>query len=207
MSIPPGKPSTNPSSRRRLPRFVRRLLRRAGASEGLAIRHLRAEDLPRFFYPEDLALGEKWLGLQQRGQMHVAVAEIDGVAVGRSCLLYNPKGDPPNAYAFASTVSAEWRSRGVGSALVAYHERVARSRGMYHFSSHTAKDNPRAAAWRERMGYRRVGEEMIHWEEIDGRQMEILCWKFERAFTPPTSYRIRRWMGSGLTKLRRRLAV
>jgi ribosomal protein S18 acetylase RimI-like enzyme len=207
VSIPPDKRSTKPSPRRPSLRFLRRLLGRAGAPEGLAIRHLRAEDLPRFFYPEDLALGEKWLGLQERGEMHVAVAEIDGVAVGRSCLLYNTKGDPPNAYAFASTVSAEWRSRGVGSALATYHERVARSRGMYHLSSHTAKDNPRAAAWRERMGYRRVGEEMIHWEEVDGQQVERLCWKFERVFTPPASYRIRRWMRTRLTNLRRRLGV
>jgi ribosomal protein S18 acetylase RimI-like enzyme len=177
VSIPPGK-------------------RRAGASDGLVIRKLRAEDLPRFFYPADLPLGEKWLGQQERGEMYVAVAEIDGVAVGRSCLLYNFKGDPPNAYSFASTVSAEWQSRGIGSAIIAHHERVAQSRGMYQMSSHTATDNPRAAAWRDRMGYRRVGEETIQWDEIDGRHVESRSWRFERSFTPPISYRIRGWARS-----------
>ena len=186
---------------------MRRLLGTAGGPDGLAIRKLRAEDLPRFFYPEDLALGEKWLGQQERGELYVAVAEVDGVAVGRSCLLYNYKGDPPSAYVFATTVSAEWRSRGIGSALIAHNERVAHSRGMYHLSSHTGKDNPRAAAWRERMGYRRVREETIHWEEIDGRHVESLCWRFERSFTPPASYRIQRWVRSRASKLRRRLAA
>lgn len=168
---------------------------------------LRAEDLPRFFYPADLALGERWLGQQERGEMYVAIAEIDGAAVGRSCLLYNLKGDPPNGYMFASSVSVEWRSRGIGSALIAHNERVARSLGMYHLSSHTAKDNPRAAAWRERMGYRRVGEETVQWEEVDGRHVEHLCWKFERTFTPPTSHRIRQWVRTNVSKWRRWLAV
>jgi ribosomal protein S18 acetylase RimI-like enzyme len=207
VSIPPSKPATKPSSRRRAPRFLRRLLGPAGAPDGLAIRKLRAEDLPRFFYPADLPLGEKWLRLQERGEMYVAVAELDGAAVGRSCLLYNHKADPPNAYAFASSVSAEWRSRGIGSALVAHNERVARSRGMYHLCSHTAKDNARAAAWRERMGYRRVGDETIHWKEVDGRQVESLCWKFERTFTPPTSHRIRHWVRTRVLKWRRWLVV
>ena len=128
--------------------------------------------------------------------MYVAVAEIDGVAVGRSCLMYNYMGDPPNAYSFASTVTPVWRSRGIGSALIAHNERVARSRGMYHISGHTGKNNPRAASWRERMGYRRVCEETIHWTEADGRRVESLSWRFERMFTPPASYRIRRWMRS-----------
>jgi GNAT superfamily N-acetyltransferase len=207
VSIPASKPSAKSSYLRRAPRFLRRLLGPAGAPDGLAIRKLSAEDLPRFFYPADLALGEEWLRLQERDEMYVAVAEIDGVAVGRSCLLCNYKGDPPNAYSFASSVSAEWRSSGIGSALVAHNERVARSRGMYHISAHTAKHNPRAADWRERMGYRRVGEETIRWEEVDGRHVESLCWKFERTFTPPTSHRIRQWVRIRMSKWRRWLVV
>jgi ribosomal protein S18 acetylase RimI-like enzyme len=202
MSIPPGKPSTNSSYRRRAPRFLRRLLGLARGPDGLAIRKLRTDDLPRFFYPADLTLGERWLGQQECGEMYVAVAEVDGVAVGRSCILYNYNGDPPNAYAFAASVSPEWHSRGIGSALVDHSERVARSRGMYNISEHTAKSNPRAAAWWEQMGYRRVGEETIHWKEVDGRNVESLCWKFERTFTPPTLHRIRRWVRIRVLKWR-----
>ena len=139
--------------------------------------------------------------------MSVAVAEIDGEAVGRSCLMYNYLGDPPNAYSFASSVSPQWRSRGIGSALIAHLEREARSRGMYHISAHTAKTNPRAASWRERMGYRRVGEETIHWTEPDGRHIESLSWKFERSFRPPASYRIRKWVRTRVRRLRRRVAA
>lgn len=207
MSIPPSTPSAAPSHRRRAPRFLRRLLNPAGGPDGLAIRKLRAEDLPRFFYPADLPLGEKWLRLQERDEMYVAVAEIDGAAVGRSCLLLNSRSDPPKAYTLASSVAAEWRSRGIGTALIAHNERVAHSRGMYHLSSHTRKDNPRAAAWRERMGYRCVGEETIHWEDVDGRHVESLCWKFERTFTPPALHRIRQWFRISLSKWRRWLVV
>ena len=139
--------------------------------------------------------------------MSVAVAEIDGEAVGRSCLMYNYLGDPPNAYSFASSVSPQWRSRGIGSALIAYLEHEARSRGMYYISAHTAKTNPRAASWRERMGYRRVGEETIHWTEADGRRIESLSWKFERSFRPPSSYRIRKWVRTRVRRLRRRVAA
>lgn len=207
MSIPASKPSAKPGHLRRFPRFLRRMLGPAGGPDGLAIRKLRAEDLPRFFHPAELPLGQRWLGLQERNQMYVAVAEIDGVAVGRSCLLYNYRRDPPGAYMFASSVSADWRSRGIGSALIAHNERVASSRGMYYVSSHTAKDNLRAASWRERMGYRRVGEETIHWTEVDGRCVERLCWRFERTLTPPASRRIRQSVGIRVSKLGRWLVA
>ncbi|MEO8576505.1 MAG: GNAT family N-acetyltransferase [Gemmatimonadales bacterium] len=184
-------------------RFLRRLLGRADIPDGLVIRKLRADDLPRLF-SADLPLGETWLNSQERGEMYVAVAEVDGVAMGRSCLLYNFKGDPPNAYSFASTVSPECQSRGIGSFLVSHNERVARSRGMYHIAAHAAKENPRSAAWREKMGYRRMGEETIHWEGADGHH-ESVSWRFERAFTPPASYRIRRWIRTRMSKVRRKL--
>ena len=173
--------------------------------DGLAIRKLRAEDLPRFFKPAELGLGEKWLAIQERGEMYVAVAEVDGVAVGRSCVQYNYKGDPPNAYTFATTVSSEWQSRGIGSALAVHNERVACSRGMYRMVAHTGKQNPRAAAWRERLGYRSVREETIRWTELDGRQVESLCWRFERTITPSASHWIRRWVRLELSKWRRRV--
>ena len=207
MSIPESEPSTKPKRHRRARRFLRRLLGPANVPDGLAIRKLRAEDLPRFFKPVDMANGKKWLGLQERNFMYVAVAEIDGVAAGRSCLLYNYMGDPPNAYSFASTVTPAWRSRGIGSALIAHNERVARSRGMYHIYGHTGKHNPRAASWRERMGYRRVREETINWIEADGRRVESLSWRFERTFTTPTSYRIRQWVRKRVSRLRRRIGA
>ena len=190
----------------RAPRFLRRLLGHPAAQDRVAIRKLRAEDLPRFFSPANLAQGEKWLALQDRDEMYVAVAEIDGVAVGRSCLLYNFKGDPPNAYSFASSVSAEWQSRGIGSFLVAHNESVARSRGMYRIDAHAEKHNTRSAAWRKKMGYRLVGEETIHWDEADGHH-EAVSWKFEHSFTPPLSYRMRRWVRKKESHWRRRLGA
>jgi GNAT superfamily N-acetyltransferase len=165
----------------RIARHIRRVLRPwRRVPEGLTIRKLRADDLPKLFGPSERALGEQWLALQEDGKMYVAVAEVDGAAVGRSCLLYNHAGDPPNAYSFASAVRAEWRSRGIGTAIIAHNEQVARSQRLYHIFSRTAKHNPRAASWQERMGYSRVGEEHIRWEEVDGRQVESHVWRFER---------------------------
>ena len=180
------------------------IIKRKQPADSVVIRKLRAGDIARFFDPGDRPLGEKWLGLQERDEMYVAVAEIDGAAIGRSSLLYNFKGDPPNAYSFASSVSAEWRSHGIGSALVRHLEGVARSRGMYLVVAHAAHDNPRSALWREQMGYRRMREETIQWDEPDGRHIEMVSWRFERTFTPPASYRVRRWVKKKLSNLRRR---
>jgi GNAT superfamily N-acetyltransferase len=179
--------------------------RPAGGPDGLAIRKLRHEDLERFFKPADIANGRKWLQLQDRNFMYVAVAEVHGVAVGRSCLMYNYMGDPPNAYSFASSVSPQWRSRGIGTAMIEHVEREARARGMYRITAHTATTNPRAAKWRERMGYRRVCEENIHWTEADGRRVDSLSWKFERSFPAPASYRFKRWVRRRVSSLRRRI--
>jgi GNAT superfamily N-acetyltransferase len=172
--------------------------------DGLVIRQLRAEDVPRFFTDGYQALGEKWLGLQEQEEMYVAVAEIDGVPVGRSCLQYHFKADPPNAYSFATSVFPAWQSRGIGSFLVAHNEEVARSRGMYRISAHSGKDNPRSAAWREKMGYQLVAEETIYWDDAGGHH-ELPSWKFEHTFTPPLSYRVRRWVRKKMSKWRRRL--
>jgi GNAT superfamily N-acetyltransferase len=182
-------------------RAMRSLLVRRRVPDGLSIRKLRAEDLPRYFEAADMPTGQKWLGLQERNWLYVAVAEIDGAAVGRSCLMYNHMGDPPNAYSFASSVHAEWRSRGIGTAIMEHNERIARSRGLYLVTAHTAIDNPRARTWRERMGYRCTGEETINWTEPDGTRIDQVSWKFERTFGTPISYRIRKW----IRRARRRL--
>jgi ribosomal protein S18 acetylase RimI-like enzyme len=174
-------------------------------SDGLVIRKLRAADLPMFFEPAQLANGEKWLGLQERDWMYVAVAEVNGEAVGKTCLMFNFMGDPPNAYSFASAVRPEWRSQGIGSALVAHTERVARSRGLFRITAHTATTNPRAASWRERMGYRRIGEETIHWTEPDGTRVDSPSWMYERMFAIPASHRVRRWVRKRLPRWRKRL--
>jgi ribosomal protein S18 acetylase RimI-like enzyme len=186
-------------------RRLRRIFGPARQPDGLSIRKLRAADLPRFFQPVDQPLGLKWLGLQERDLIYVAVAEIDGMAVGRSCLQYNPLSDPPSAYMFGSSVSADWRSRGIGSALIAHNESVACSRGMYHVAAHTSTHNTGAAAWRERMGYRRVREEKVEWDEPDGRHLESVCWRYERTLTPSISQKLMNSVMVRLSKLRARI--
>lgn len=187
--------------------MLRRLLGQAEAQDGLVVRKLRAEDVSRFFKAADLPLAEKWLGQQARDEMYVAVAELDGEAVGRSCLLYNFKADPPNAYMFATSVGDKWQHRGIGSALAAHNEGIARSRGLYHIFAHSSVNNKRAAAWREKNGYRRVREETIRWDEPDGRHVESRSWRFERSFPPPASYRIKRWIRKRVSHLLRRLGA
>ena len=201
VAIPPSKPSSKPSPLRRFSRFLCSIFGPARQPAGLSIHKLRSSDLPRFFLPTDTALGQKWLGLQERNLIYVAAAEIDGMPVGRSCLQYNSMSDPPSAYMFGTSVAADWRSKGIGSALIAHNERVACSRGMYHLSSHTAMHNSGAAAWRERMGYRRVREETIHWDEPDGRHLESHCWRFERTLTPSISQRLMNSMTMSFSKL------
>jgi hypothetical protein len=52
----------------------------------VVIRSLRAEDVERFFEQAELATGAEWLARQERGELYVAVAEVDGQPVGHRCL-------------------------------------------------------------------------------------------------------------------------
>ena len=62
----------------------------------------------------------------------------------------------------------------------AHSEAVALAKGFRAIRCSVEKTNPRARSWHERLGYRAIGERVIHWVEADGREVTADCWDFER---------------------------
>lgn len=147
----------------------------------LVIRPLCAEDVERLFNPIEHALATEWLAKQERGELYVAVAELDGVPVGRRCLDFTLFGDKGIGYLFAASVRPRWQSRGIGSVIDRHLEEVARARGLHALRSQAAKSNERAVRWHERQGDRRTGERVERYTSgMHGREVVVDCWTFER---------------------------
>lgn len=71
------------------------------------------------------------------------------------------------AYIFAFRVKPAWRSRGVGSLLMAYVERDLIERGFSYATLNVAKDNPGARRLYERLGYKVIGSKPGVWSFRD----------------------------------------
>ena len=149
--------------------------------EAIVIRRLTADDLDRLFDPAERVLGEQWLAQQERGELYVAVAEVNGALVGRRCLNFTWYQHKGAGYCFAAAVRPEWQSQGIGARINEHLESVARTRGLRALRCVASKKNTRAIAWHERCGYKRIGESVVRWTGVDGREVELDCWKFERS--------------------------
>jgi ribosomal protein S18 acetylase RimI-like enzyme len=150
----------------------------------VVVRQLRPDDIVRFFPPKELSLAEKWLARQVRGEIYIAVAEVDGVPVGRRCLDLERYRAAGAVYGFAASVLPQWRSRGIGAVIDAHCQAVALAKGFRAIRCSGDKTNLRARSWHERLGYRIVGDRIEHWVEGDGREVTADCWDFERRFDP-----------------------
>jgi ribosomal protein S18 acetylase RimI-like enzyme len=84
-------------------------------------------------------------------------------------------------YCFAAVVRREWRSQGIGTRIDEHVESVARARGLRALRCKIDKKNTRSISWHERLGYKRIGESVVRWTTVDGRELEVDCWKFERS--------------------------
>jgi hypothetical protein len=60
-----------------------------------AIRALRLPDLELIFSSETRPFGREWLERQMRGEVYVAVAEFDGIPVGRVTLEWKTNETEP----------------------------------------------------------------------------------------------------------------
>src|SRR5688500_15199396 len=142
--------------------------------DNVTIRPLERRDLDVLFAPWIRAAGADWLAEHERGVYYIAVAEVDGVPVGRAGINYEGTGMADTPFLWAAHVEPEWQSRGIGTILMHHLEDVARARGMRAIRLFVAKDNPRAAALYERLGYARCGEAVDRYSyEEDGRTVEV----------------------------------
>jgi ribosomal protein S18 acetylase RimI-like enzyme len=149
----------------------------------MRIRALRPADLDRIFGPVSRQSGAAWLERQARSEVYVAVAELDGTPVGRAGLDFERSGDDGTAFLWAAHVEPAWQSRGVGTRIVRHLEDVARTRGFVAVRLAVAKDNARAQALYERLGYEVRGETVERWSYWDqGREVDVVedCWLMER---------------------------
>src|SRR5689334_23262671 len=88
-----------------------------GSPPRVVFRRLRRDDVAQCFPAAGRAIAEEWLARQDRGELTIAVAEVDGLPVGRRCLDFTCYPQLHVGYCFAATVRPEWRSRGIGSLL------------------------------------------------------------------------------------------
>ena len=165
-------------------RFRRLLPARKLNPSRIVVRQFRRDDLEKLFMPIEFALAEQWLAQQERGEVYIVVAEVDGTPVGRRGLDLARCAKIGAVYGFAASVRSQWRSRGVGAAMDAHSKSIARAKGFRAIRCSVDKNNPRSRIWHERLGYQIIGEEVQHWVEADGREVTADCWEFERALIP-----------------------
>jgi ribosomal protein S18 acetylase RimI-like enzyme len=156
----------------------------------MLFRTLQAEDIPPLYEPESRGPAAEWLRQQAAGQVHVVVAELDGVPLGRRCLQFEWNRADDAAYCFAFGVLPEWRSRGIGTAIDRHCEEVARSRGFGALRCGVVKNNPRGLAWHQRLGYRIIQERSLRWQDM-GVERVTDCWMMERRWKDGRSLRAR----------------
>lgn len=119
---------------------------------------------------------------QGRDEIYVAVAEVDGLPVARVGLSFTNAAEDV-AVLWAAHVEPEWQSQGIGTALMAHLEQVARDRGFSIIELLVAKDNDRARALYDRLGYELCGEAVNRWVEQDEHRAETfeeICWRMRK---------------------------
>lgn len=154
-----------------------------GVDPHIAIRPLRAADLDQIFNPATRPYGEKWLKRQERAEVHVAVAELEGVPVGRAGVDFVKQQDGATALLWAAHVEPGYQSRGIGTALCLHLERVALRRSFTVMKLNVGKENGRARRLYERLGYSISGEEIARWSYREGdRVVEVAedCWTMRK---------------------------
>jgi ribosomal protein S18 acetylase RimI-like enzyme len=153
------------------------------SSTDIRIRPLEASDRDVLFGPRLRWVAGEWLARQRRGDVHVAVADLDGAPVGRIGLDFTASGERGVAVVWAAFVREERRDRGIGSALMRHLEAVARERGCSHVELLVARDNDAAKRLYERLEYEVCGEGVNRWVERDGartEEFEEACWRMRK---------------------------
>jgi ribosomal protein S18 acetylase RimI-like enzyme len=147
------------------------------------IRQLERGDREVLFGPRLRYAADEWLARQQRGEIYVGVAEIDGSPVGRIGLDFTASGEAGVVVLWAASVREEWQGRGIGTALMKHLEERAVDNGFSVVELLVAKDNEAAQRLYERLGYEVCGTGVNRWIEKEGGRTEEfteLCWRMRK---------------------------
>jgi ribosomal protein S18 acetylase RimI-like enzyme len=149
----------------------------------LSIRPLHHDDLDRIFSRTSRRFGEEWLERQERSEMLVAVADLEGVPVGRANLDFVRRAAECIAFLWAAHVEPGYQSRGIGTTLFLHLEHVAQKRGFPVLQLAVGKENLRAFQLYQRLGYEVCGEEIDRWSYRDGESVIDVaedCWTMQK---------------------------
>lgn len=115
-----------------------------------------------------------------QGSRLFLAAFADGRQVGRATLDFATRRPARRVLFRTAWVEPEWRSRGIGSALVRRGEEIAAARGYEAVDCLVRLDNPRALALYRRLGYEPVGEEVNRYVDDSGEPVEEDCWSLRK---------------------------
>lgn len=102
----------------------------------------------------------------QHGHREILVAELDGRPVGTVSMGGHGFQRPRSLRLFALDVGAAFRGQGVGTALVKAVEAEAADRALREINLEVAVDDEDAVRLYERLGYQRLGEQVMdRWEQ------------------------------------------
>jgi len=112
---------------------------------------------------------------QQRGELLMLVATVGGFPVGQIWIDLTRQRHQRTGMLFALRVLFLFRGSGIGRVLVRAAEAELRRRGFTHAEIGAEKDNPRARALYERLGYTVIGERVdpLTYHKPDGERVEI----------------------------------
>lgn len=102
---------------------------------------------------------------QQQGASTFLIAWADGVPIGTGEILWRGCAAPEVHQRYPDCPElnglhvwpAQWRSHGIGTAIILAAEALARDRGCHQIGLGVDDDNPRAAALYQRRGYQETG--------------------------------------------------
>jgi len=102
-----------------------------------------------------------------RGVEDMLVAAVSSRIVGAASIRWSGGCDPPNPWLYGLHVAAEVRRHGVGRALMAAAEELARRRGADHLSLDVDVDEAGAIAFYTALGYSVVRPHRQRWRSHD----------------------------------------
>jgi ribosomal protein S18 acetylase RimI-like enzyme len=145
---------------------------RFGVSLEITIRHARRDDLAALewwgWFGEHRAIIHDTFAAAKRGDALFLVAHSDRFPVGQ--VWVDLERAPKIALLWALRVIPGLRSAGIGRRLIANCERQIRAAGIGIAAVSVEKQNDRALALYERLGYRLVGEYRDRWTYADPRR-------------------------------------
>ncbi|MDX1991839.1 MAG: GNAT family N-acetyltransferase [bacterium] len=159
----------------------------------VSLRIAALEDLPRLEWYGQYAhfrnLFQRAYREQVQGKRLMLVADCRGFPVGHVFMQFqtnNPliADGKTRAYLYSFRVMELFRGKGIGTLLLNESENLLKGRGFCYATLAVGKDNARAMALYERMGYRRIGEDAGRWNYTDHhgrlRFVNEPCWVLEK---------------------------